>query len=65
MWFDLAQDNINPIEGVERSSLILASAIHRLPSVDLIRPEYVHPARARAPALFATVQDGAHPELAM
>ena len=65
MLFDLVQDNINPVEGVERSSLILASAIHRLPAVDLIRPEHVHPASARAQALFATVQDGAHLELAI
>ncbi len=49
----VAQDNVNPVEGVERSSLILASAVHHRPAADLIRPEHLPAARARAPALFA------------
>ena len=53
-----AQDNVNPVEGVERSSLILASAVHRRPAADLIRPEHVPAARARAPALFAAALEG-------
>ena len=46
------QDNINPVDGVERSSLILASTVHRRPAADLIRPEHVPAARGRTPALF-------------
>ena len=47
------QDNVNPVDGVERSTLILASTVHSHPAVDLIRPEHVPAARARTPALFA------------
>jgi hypothetical protein len=52
------QDNVNPVEGVERSTLILASAVHRRPAVDLVRPEHVPAARARAPALVAAAMQG-------
>ncbi len=48
---------MNPIDGVERSSLILASTVHRRPAADLIRPEHVPAARLRAPALFAPALD--------
>ena len=44
---------MNPVDGVERSSLILASTIHGLPPADLVRPEQAAAARLRAPALFA------------
>ena len=44
---------MNPVDGVERSTLILASTVHSHPAVDLIRPEHVPAARARTPALFA------------
>jgi hypothetical protein len=54
-----AQDNVNPIDGVERSSLILASTVHGRPAADLIRPEHVPAARLRAPALFAAALDAA------
>ena len=46
------QDNINPVDGVERSSLILASTVHGRPAADLIRPEHVPAALWRTPALF-------------
>ena len=46
------QDNINPVDGVERSSLILASTVHGRPAADLIRPEHVPAALGRTPALF-------------
>eukprot|EP00026_Physarum_polycephalum_P002207 Phypoly_transcript_02212.p1 GENE.Phypoly_transcript_02212~~Phypoly_transcript_02212.p1 ORF type:complete len:944 (+),score=196.07 Phypoly_transcript_02212:68-2899(+) len=35
------QDNINPIEKVENSSLIVASTIHQTPPVSLIAPEHL------------------------
>ena len=44
---------MNPVEGVERSSLILASTVHCRPTADLIKPEHIPAARASAPALFA------------
>merc|ERR1712195_402632 len=34
----LVQNNINPIEKVERSSLIMASTIHRIPPIEMIKP---------------------------
>ncbi len=56
---NLPQDNLNPVDGVERSSLILASAVHSRPAAELIRPEHISAARARAPALFGAALDGA------
>ena len=35
----VVQDNVNPIEKVERSSLIVASAIHDMPAADLIQAD--------------------------
>ena len=47
------QDNVNPVDGVERSSLILASTVHAVPPAELVCPEHAAAARLRAPALFA------------
>jgi len=46
------QDNINPIEKVERSTLIVASAIHQLPTSDLIKLEHQERVRTSSPKLF-------------
>jgi len=35
----VVQDNVNPIEKVERSSLIVGSAIHDMPAADLIQAD--------------------------
>ena len=37
----VVQGNVNPIEKVERSSLIVASAIHGMPAAELIQPDQV------------------------
>jgi hypothetical protein len=34
----LVQDNVNPIERVERSTLILGSVVHRVPFEELVKP---------------------------
>ena len=34
----LVQDNCNPIERVERSTLILGSVIHKVPFEELVKP---------------------------
>lgn len=35
----IIQDNVNPIEKIERSALIIASTIHGQPPLNLIRNE--------------------------
>jgi len=48
------QDNINPIEKVERSSLIVASTIQGVPAASLLRPEHVQRVKELSPKLFLT-----------
>lgn len=49
----LVQKNENPIESVERSTLILASAIHKLEPAQMINPSELARVRQSAPQLFA------------
>jgi len=49
----LVQRNVNPIERVERSTLIMAGAIHALPVADLVRRDHVPRLAAVTPLLFA------------
>lgn len=49
----LVQDNINPIEKLERSELIVATTIHRKPAQELLRPGEADRAKLHAPQVFA------------
>jgi len=46
------QDNQNPIEKVERSTLIMATTIHGLPAKELIKPQFLEPVAEFSPKLF-------------
>ena len=46
------QDNVNPIEKVEKSTLIIASTIHSLPASELIKHEHLERVQKSAPKLF-------------
>jgi hypothetical protein len=46
------QDSIDPIDGVERSTLVMASTVHGRPAADLVLPAHVARAQALAPSLF-------------
>ena len=46
------QDNVNPIEKVERSSLIIASSVHAKPAVELVKESEVERVRTFSPMLF-------------
>jgi hypothetical protein len=48
----VVQDNVNPIEKVERSVLIVASTIHAQPVEALIKPDQVDRVRTFNPILF-------------
>merc|ERR1712159_75064 len=48
----LVMDNVNPIERVERSTLILGSSVHRVPCSALINPEVRARVSTSSPALF-------------
>eukprot|EP01104_Vermistella_antarctica_P010587 TRINITY_DN2837_c0_g1_i1.p1 TRINITY_DN2837_c0_g1~~TRINITY_DN2837_c0_g1_i1.p1 ORF type:complete len:269 (+),score=135.51 TRINITY_DN2837_c0_g1_i1:1-807(+) len=48
----VVQDNVNPIEKVERSSLIIASTIHKKKVEDLIRPSQLERVKTYNPQLF-------------
>ena len=37
----VGQDNVNPIDKVERSTLIMASTVHQVPVSSLIQPAHV------------------------
>jgi len=50
----LVRDNMNPIEKAERSSLIMASTIHRLPAVAMIQAERLGEVSKWSPGLFVT-----------
>ncbi len=49
----VVRGGVNPLDVFERSALLVASAVHRRPAADLVRPERLADAAARAPALFA------------
>ena len=49
----VVQDNANPIESVERSALILASVVHRVPVRQLLGDTDWHRISASSPALLA------------
>lgn len=46
------QDNVSPIEKVERSTLIMASTIHRTPAAALMQPSQLPRVRGSSPMLF-------------
>lgn len=48
----LVQDNINPIEKVERSNLIVATTIHGRSAEELVKPEQLERVRTYSPGLF-------------
>ena len=48
----VVQGNVNPIERVERSLVIMAATLHGLPAVCLLRDEHVERLRGNAPSLF-------------
>jgi len=49
----VVQDNVNPIDKVERSTLIMASTVHQQPALALIRDSQVPHVKATSPILFA------------
>ncbi len=51
----LVQDNVNPIERVERSTLIVATTIFGQAAAELVRPEQLERVSTYAPKLFAGV----------
>lgn len=48
----LVQDNVNPIEKIERSVLITATTLHDVPPEELIQPEFVQTSKQYSPNLF-------------
>ncbi|CAE7258025.1 unnamed protein product [Symbiodinium necroappetens] len=55
------QDNVNPVERVERSALIMASTIHQQPVKELVNPSNVPRLSAASPQMF--LEDGHCAEL--
>lgn len=51
----LVQANVNPIEKVERSTLIVATTIFGLPASELVRPEQLERVSTYSPKLFASL----------
>jgi len=47
------KDNINPIEKVERSVLIVATTVQNKPASELVKPEQLGRVSTYSPALFA------------
>jgi len=54
---------VNPIEKVERSSLIIASTIHGLDPKDLVVPEQIERVRTYSPMLIADVEANPAPKI--
>jgi len=52
----VVQDNVSPIEKVERSSLIMAATVHQMPVAALLEGSQLSRVRSSCPALF--VEDG-------
>ena len=48
----VVQDNINPIDKVERSSLILATTIHAKPVSELVKPQHLSRLQETSPLLL-------------
>jgi len=48
----LIKDNVNPIEKVERSTLIVATTVHNKPAAELVKPEHLERVSTYSPALF-------------
>merc|ERR1712137_541800 len=48
----IIQDNVNPIEKLERSTLIVASTIQQTPPEEMISPEHVERVKQFSPAIF-------------
>jgi len=46
------QDNINPIEKVEKSNLIVATTVHDRPALEILKPEHVARVATYSPQLF-------------
>jgi len=61
----IIQDNVNPIEKVERSALIMASTIHGVTPKDLIVNEQVERIQTYSPMLIADVAHDAAPSIAV
>ena len=55
----IVQDNVNPIEKVERSSLIVASTIHNTTPASLISPEHLERGSTYSPMLITDGDDDA------
>lgn len=51
----LVQDNMNPIEKMERSMLIIATTIHQKPASELLKPEVLEKVRMFSPLVFKGV----------
>lgn len=48
---------MNPIEPAERSTLIVATTIHNLPSEELVRPEMHETVALYSPLLFGALHE--------
>eukprot|EP01034_Spumella_vulgaris_P013002 gene13002-16579_t len=48
----VVEGNVNPIERVERSTLIMASTLHDLPAADLVAHSQLDRLTICSPALF-------------
>merc|ERR1712039_200964 len=48
----VVQDNVNPIEKVERSTLIMATTVHQQPAAALVRENQVPRMKVESPNLF-------------
>lgn len=52
----LIQDNVNPIEKLERTMLIVAQTIHQLPPQVLLKPEQVQNVQQFSPNVFPKLE---------
>ncbi len=54
----LVQDNVNPIEKVERSNLIIASTIHKAAPATMIKDAELQRIQKSSPMLFPAIEGG-------
>jgi len=54
----LVQDNVNPIEQVERSTVVMGSTVHKTSPARLLHPSHAPRLQASAPALFQLESGG-------
>jgi hypothetical protein len=47
------EDNVDPIEKIERSTIIMASTIHNAKPVDMVKDKHIERLATATPALFA------------